>query len=483
MTLGDVFSGGFTVNFIENSFASEQLSNFWNNKNRLLQKDARDKSLENELQQLIYGSVDNHEINTEYAKTINLIGNSYVEQILDVIDRTDIGVLTAGLGSKANEAAEDPTSRASIQKAHALIKTIEQNVQTLLDNPSSNAVKTKLEKIKKEMNNMENEIQKMQNQINKDSGKTRVFLSYKDADFWHLKFNLLLLERYANLINLLPDRKAIGDALENVILNAYNKETEIKLNGLTKRISNVLKTGDKPASRTSFSKNGIALTVAVDFSGLDKLNKINKNLVEGLKYNSENLKINYVPQEEKQSKMDIEVSFEDGSSHRFSLKNWANLTSTNYLYGAGSTDTLSALIRSGGIDNTNNYSLALLSNNENVLTVAHRFAKISIVADILMGISQESRWANELVIHDRSKRQFYVFNIPTLIQNLGSQLEIIGYREDSLNKISHAILKIVPYIEKGRTNMYIQNMFGVLQSMKVMVRLSNSLIESIASKS
>ena len=176
--------------------------------------------------------------------------------------------------------------------------------------------------------------------------------------------------------------------------------------------------------------------------------------------------------------MDVEINFEDGTSRGLSLKNWGNLAGSNEFAGIGETSLLSALIRSGGENDTNSYAFALLSNKESILAQAHRFAEISIAADIVMGLAQENNWASDLVINDRSAKHIYVFNIPALINNMHETLNIGGYDKGYLQSVSWDILNNITQ-DEGRSQEYLQQMFGVLRSRIVQIKLLQMLVSSI----
>ena len=173
--------------------------------------------------------------------------------------------------------------------------------------------------------------------------------------------------------------------------------------------------------------------------------------------------------------MDVEIFFNDNNTAKLSLKNWANIISSNESSGLGETNILGALIRSAGLNSSQNYSLALLSNSSSILNSAHNFAKLSIAADILMGISQKDNWASDLVINDRSEKCIYVYNIPSLLNDIEKNLNITGYNGSYLGSISHNILKNIK-VRENRTNKYIQNMFGLLKSKMVSVKLSSGAL-------
>lgn len=482
MTLGDIFSGkviGFNIDFHENNTDFLIKNHFYNLKSLLNNKkdSSRNITLEKQLNELIYGTIPG--IETEYSKSINSIADSYIQEILNRISKIDLNSLNSDIEAKVNKEAEDPTSRASLQKVDALITAIETDIETLLFNAKGQSVEKKINELKNKMNSIKERITAI-NSL--DNLKGRKFLSYKDGQsFKDLKGNLILLERYAELVRILPNANIMGDAFENTAKRALNAEAKKRTNEIFDELLGAKKWGSKKVSRTSVT-GGIPLKVSVDFSALKKLQQNENSNVQNLRYKDGNMQIIYEASESRSSKMDVEIKFNTGKSTRLSLKNWGNIESTNFLSGMGTTNTLGALLRSTGEINVNNYSLVLLSNRNSLLSSAHEYAKIGIATDILMGISQRYNWAEELVINDRSRKHIYVFNMPLLIQNLSNDLEISGYQENSLHQIAYDVLGTIK-LKSGRTSAYIQNMYGVLRSMIVTAKLSNSLINSITSNS
>lgn len=478
MTLGDIFSGkviGFDIDFHENDSNFLVKNHFYNLKSLLNNKkdSVTNTTLEKQLNELIYGTIPG--VETEYSRSINLIADSYIQKILDKISKIDLNSLNFDIETKANKEVEDSTSRASLQRADALITAIETDIKTLLSNAKGQSVEKKINELKNKMNSIKEQITAIKSL---DNLKGRKFLSYKDGQsFKDLKGNLILLERYAELIRILPNANRLGDAFENITKKALNMEAKKGTNKIFEGLLGAKKWGDREVSRTSVT-GGIPLKVSVNFSALRKLKESNNSNVQNLRYKDGNTQIIYEASESKNSKMDIEIKFNTGDSTRLSLKNWNNIESTNFLFGMGTTNTLGALLRSTGEINVKNYSLVLLSNRNSILSSAHKYAKISIATDILMGISQRNNWAEELVINDRSRRYIYVFNMPSLIQNLSNNLEILGYQENNLHQIAHDVLGTIK-LKSGRTSAYIQNMYGILRSMIVTAKLSNSLIKSV----
>ena len=468
MTLGDIFKGA-NISFP----AGEQMLQKIRSKGNF--KEVRNKQLEKDLNDLIYGT--DLSVETEYAKSINSIGESYIQEVLNRIEGAS---LTGGAGkarSGAAKAAHESTTRASFNQAKNFIAEIENNLKILLDNSNGLPVNQRLKQMKKRIETVNAQIQALQAQYG-----NRFYLTYKNGkDFKSLKANLILLEQYAELTQLLPSHNALGDSFENTLTEAINNETNKETAKILDYFNVQAKRwGDKSVSRTA-STGGLALKITADYTGLAQQGEDVSKYLTGKNISGTGYKITYTPQRSAQSKMDVEINFEDGTSRGLSLKNWANLAGSNEFAGIGETSLLSALIRSGGENDTNNYAFALLSNKENILAQAHKFAEISIVADIVMGLAQENNWASDLVINDRSAKHIYVFNIPALINNMHETLNIGGYDRGYLQSISWGILNNITQ-DEGRSQEYLQRMFGVLRSRIVQIKLSQTLVSSVAKK-
>lgn len=461
MTLGDVFSGGLTS--LENNEIKE-VKNTIKGKNASI-GNIRNKNLEEVLNNLIYPKETNKQ--SQYADLINSIADSYVDIILDRLSTVNLNAVVSAASQMAANTEQNIKSTDRISfRLNGLIKEINADLEILLNNPTS-AADAKVNKIK-------NDIQKINyavGEISINYDKARKFLTYKDDDFKTLKSYLTILESYAELLRVLPSSQQLGDAFENTLKKAINVAANSATNNLIKEsgIKFATLTGKEQVARTA-NTGGVNLTVSIEYQDETEENGERTNIeVKGKGYS-----ISYTPTDEESSKMDIDIYFSSKNPKKLSLKNWANIHYSNNKWGIGETNILSALIRSAGLNSSQNYSLTLLSNSSSILNSAHNFAKLSIAADILMGISQKDNWASDLVINDRSKKCIYVYNIPSLLNDIEKNLNITGYNGSYLGSISHNILKNVK-VRENRTNKYIQNMFGLLKSKMVSVKLSGAL--------
>lgn len=464
MTLGDVFSEGLTS--LSND--RKNVKAVINSKKSSI-KTIRNKKLEKVLNNLIYPEETNKQ--SQYADLINFVADSYVDTILDRLAGVDLNNITAVARQRAADTEIKSTERISFT-LNSLINEISADLEILLKNPTS-AADEKIKEIEIDLQRINNEVKIIENYYK----GTRKFLTYKDDNFKILRSYLAVLESYAELLRVLPSNQQLGDAFENALKEAVENETRKGINSLFEQanmsISKVQRTGDIEVPRTA-NTGGVDLTITVDYSNLTEIDK-KIELPKALQKQGKGYTISYIPTKEKQSKMDVEISFNTGFTKKLSLKNWASIYSSNNREGFGETNILGALIRSAGLNSSQKYSLALLSNSSGILNSAHNFAKLSIAADILMGISQKDNWASDLVINDRSEKCIYVYSIPSLLNNIEKNLNITGYNGNYLGSVSHNILKNVK-VKESRTNKYIQNMFGLLKSKMVSVKLSGGAL-------
>jgi hypothetical protein len=126
--------------------------------------------------------------------------------------------------------------------------------------------------------------------------------------------------------------------------------------------------------------------------------------------------------------MDIELKIADMPNlpkFRVSAKNWGTLKDL------GSTSLAYALIRSLNVEKTLEYAYALTDRGKSApLKTAHELAKLAIVADIMMGYSQTTQYADTLVINHRAAKRVIVEPMKDIFYNLEnklSNLKIKGY--------------------------------------------------------
>ena len=132
----------------------------------------------------------------------------------------------------------------------------------------------------------------------------------------------------------------------------------------------------------------------------------------------------------------------------------------------GGTSILGAILRTSGEASAKSYSLSML-NNGNLLTAAHKMARLAILMDVVTGFSQKTGYADTLIIHTGSAIKVID---PTLLINEAYGKNIQGYDEGEISQVAHNILKAMKSMRSpGRTAMYYGNIQAYLAAKKVKV--------------
>ena len=233
--------------------------------------------------------------------------------------------------------------------------------------------------------------------------------------------------------------------------------------------------GSKTVSRGA----GGAVTYSVDTS----LNDVDIDKKNGFKIQKGNATFTYNPFEKKQSKMDVQLMFQDTNgdldAFKISAKRWTRE------YGSFGTTSIDAgITRSGDAVRTGHgqtiaetYKLALLNPsldtfgkpNASMFSAyaAHDFAKTALKADIIMGLSQREGYADTLIIDTGSK--IIVRDIVSLISEQDKKLIINGYSSQGLESLAFAKYKILSEHTIGRSSSYFGLMTSALNKMKVSI--------------
>lgn len=188
-----------------------------------------------------------------------------------------------------------------------------------------------------------------------------------------------------------------------------------------------------------------------------------------------NSTVRYDPGAARQIKADVEINFKASNGHnqkfKASLKNWSGIENKHL----GTTSILAAVDRVGGSRQlTNAYGLSLGSTNASLLLQAHRMARLSILMDIITGFSQNSGYADTLIIN--TGKAIKVIDPRSLINDVYGKEFIQGYNEGELEQTGQTILKAIKQRSPGRTKIYLGNIFTYLAATKVTVMLNKQLL-------
>lgn len=214
------------------------------------------------------------------------------------------------------------------------------------------------------------------------------------------------------------------------------------------------------------------------------MNKIDKSFAKNFTVSDERINItyNYNPNEMKQGKMDVQMSFGGGpvSDYRVSAKRW---TSKNFAHDFGSTSIDAGITRSGGYGVAEAYKFAVLNpprdlgnggkvNTGGAAGAAHEFAKLALKADILMGLNQGkvkstgAGYANLLVIDTGSR--IIVEDLVSLMNSKNAILK--NYYPGAIEELA-----VISYyglskeMGQGRSVEYLQKMTSALNKIKVSI--------------
>lgn len=238
--------------------------------------------------------------------------------------------------------------------------------------------------------------------------------------------------------------------------------------------------GSKPVERGSGNLINFTIKANIvnDNEILDKAkNKYNTNF----KINEKNMEISYSynPYDAKQGKMDVSIKLSDEKvePYRISAKNWMH----NGTGDLGSTNIFGGIARSvnGNMTVINAYKLAVLKPKEDQMDPnkdevpnnisaqdAHDFAKMALKADVAMGLSQKTGYANVLVVNNGKKIKVYD------LVNIVEKSNLAGYNNGTIEGAANNAYEKIKSLIRNRTNTYLNLMTLALQKMKVTINLS-----------
>jgi hypothetical protein len=172
--------------------------------------------------------------------------------------------------------------------------------------------------------------------------------------------------------------------------------------------------------------------------------------------------------DEKQGKMDVHMTLPGGQEFRASAKNWESMQKRDF----GSTSLAAALLRSAGLNEMLAYGVGLgWPNSYSSSETLHNYAKIAAIADIVMGYSQESGYADTIIINDRSRRHVFVYSMSEILKELYqklSELSLPGYNPDSVqNALRNSLNWNQPLA--GSDQNYMQSIYSTLSGIQISV--------------
>ena len=173
--------------------------------------------------------------------------------------------------------------------------------------------------------------------------------------------------------------------------------------------------------------------------------------------------------DEKQGKIDVLFNMPGtDDKYRISAKNWQSMKNRDF----GSTPLSSALLRSAGLNEMFAYGVGLgwpksYANDQTL----HDYGKMSAIADIVMGYSQEGGYADTIIINDRSAAHIYVYSVASLMkkcfQNINN-LKLSGYDNGSIESALQDSLDWNTEL-LGDTQSYMQAIYNTLSKFQISV--------------
>lgn len=173
--------------------------------------------------------------------------------------------------------------------------------------------------------------------------------------------------------------------------------------------------------------------------------------------------------DDKQGKMDVEFKMPNTDYvFRVSAKNWESMKKRDF----GNTSLAAALLRSGGLNEMLGYGIGLgwpdsYADSQNL----HNYAKIAAIADIVMGYSQENKYADTIIINDRSRRHVFVYSMAEILKEAYQQINNLALPGYNPGSIQNALRDSLNWNQElsGDSQNYMQSIYSTLSGIQVSV--------------
>lgn len=283
---------------------------------------------------------------------------------------------------------------------------------------------------------------------------------YANSEKSTIKYNQFDVSKRSQIMSLLKTIYLLYEAIDNkltvkdweVFERALAESNRYFISGTQAEVEALIKqslVGSQTAARGGNS------VITVNVSTNSSVSSLKNN--KGFKMEGEKASISFNPYSKKQGKMDVQLYWEskfDGTQddYRVSAKRWTKGASK---FGLGTTSILNAIARSTGDPKyVDYYALGLLRTKDQfhwieglppttAMNEAHQLARLSLLADISMGVSQTSNYANLLIIDMGKKKGIKVYNIVDMINDyLAGQealFEFSGYNEKQIENLMAGI--------------------------------------------
>lgn len=436
------------------------------------------KEFEEFLNYIYYGKgINKNNINSTYANQFNLgvenelvkIAQNYVQNIAGDgrINLTNSNLRSGSVGEIKVSEIDERT------------KVVQDQINKIQNYAQYKQILTKLKALEGYLNQAKTFLENKWGATNLTGNKLLTKSMVSDGVNLLEQINLLWNE--VSYIAGMPSNKEIGDVLEKSLPVAKN----ILDNQINGSIANML--------QEAFSTKSVGekRTSAEELVSIIPQISINKQLVDNksasgnitsstIQYvfgdNSDStfsLSINAL--ENFQQKMDVQLEMSlpnvPNKDMRISAKSWGKMSGRDL----GQTTLLNALLRTLNFDSTIALGLQLdyssfasknYTNASSWTDNLNKQAKYIAVLDIIAGIGQKQGYVDTLVIQDRGKREFHVFNIKNILNDIQNNLGhfvIKGYNEKALTSAS------LNYSEHITTQSWISALMTKMASQKISI--------------
>lgn len=473
LTLGDAFD----VKFGRRAALSTKLSNETQNiRDKALQKksNADTKGIETALNKFFYPTDKQPLMNRDQLKQemLNDMINTMVQKIQNVANNA---ASLSDSNFKSAYSGDENATGFQLQRISNMITQAKSRMEQFVKTVDSQ----NLEKISKGITQMED----LQNQL------FSLVQEYATNEKTTIKYNHLDLSKRSQVMSLLKTIYLLYEAIDNklkvedwqVFERALAETNKYFVDGTVEEIKESIIKSLVGSNMVSRGSGNTTLQISANVSSSDLKEK------QGFKLNGSKASFTFTPYSKKQGKIDVQFDWNEiyggtKEDYRVSAKKWSNGFSK---FGLGTTSIFNAIARSASFDWVNGYALGLLRTEDQfkwvsglppaiALNEAHKMAKLSLLTDIGMGISQQQGYANLLVID--MGNQIKVYSLADMINNyLKGQEQLFsfaGYEESkieaAMNQIyNNKIRRIGRTSTQLRTNTYFSLAANKLNQMKV----------------
>lgn len=409
------------------------------------------KEFEQFLNYIYYGKgINKNNINNTYANQFSLgvenelvkIAQNYVQSIAG-----DGRINLAGSNLRSGSVGE-----IKVSEINERIKIVQDQINKVQDYAQYKQILVKLKALEGYLNQAKTFLESKWGATNLT--KNKLLTKSMTSDGVNLLEQINLLWNEVSYVAGMPSNKEIGDVLEKslpVVKNILDGQIDGSVSDMLQEAFSAKSVGE---TRTSAEELvSIIPQISINRQLVDNKDTSGNITSSTVQYvfgdNSDSvfsLSINAL--ENFQQKMDVQLELDlsnaPNKDMRISAKSWGKMSGRDL----GQTTLLNALLRTLNFDPTIalglqlDYSSFASKNRSNASSWTDNLskqAKYIAALDIVAGIGQKQGYADTLVIQDRGKKEFHVFNIRDIlndIQNNSGHFAIKGYNEGALTSNS-----------------------------------------------